>query len=726
MTTSLSSSTNARRAWREWRFWLMGALFATGTAAILIVPLLASDQVALEPGDVALRDIKAPRGVTYVSDIETEQARADAERRVAPVYTPVDPAVSRQQVAKTRQVIDFIRAVRADTVTPVDRRREMVQAVPELTLTPAQIDNLLVLADTTWELLAQETITVVDLAMRETIRDTDLAEKKARLPVLVSVSLSEDQAALVSALAQGFIAPNSLLDAAATEQRRVEARNGVQPKQVSYVAGQVVVREGQLVTPNMVEALEHMGLVTPAVAWSDIAGLALTALLVAAVIGLYLWQHEPVLSQHPRNLLLVVLLLLGFLIIAKLMVPGRTVLPYVFPASALAMLLTVLLGPGLALVASAALAVLIGVMTDGSLEFTTYFVVGSAVAILTLSRIERLNNFFAAGLAVGVIHTVTVIAFRLPSGTLDPVGSVTLVAAALANGILSASITLGGLFVFGNVFDVTTTVQLLELSRPTHPLLNELMHKAPGTYHHTLMVANLAEQAASRIGADALLTRVGAFYHDIGKMARPYMFVENQVEGANVHNQLDPQTSAEIIISHVADGLELARKYRLPSRVRAFIPEHHGTMRAGFLYNKALERANGDTGKVNESSFRYPGPKPRSKETALLLLADGAEAATRAGRPTSAEQVAEIVKKVVDDRAAQGQLDECPLTLNDLRLARESMVTTLQGVFHPRLQYPEPAQPSDASLAPAPADPGVQERIEAIRSRQTRPDRTPN
>ncbi|HJW84936.1 MAG TPA: HDIG domain-containing protein, partial [Anaerolineae bacterium] len=263
--------------------------------------------------------------------------------------------------------------------------------------------------------------------------------------------------------------------------------------------------------------------------------------------------------------------------------------------------------------------------------------------------------------------------------------------------------------------------QLLELARPTHPLLNELMRKSPGTYHHTLMVANLAEQAAVRIGANALLTRVGAFYHDVGKVARPYMFVENQIGGSNVHDQLDPQTSAEIIVSHIRDGLELARKYRLPPRVRAFVPEHHGTMRAGFLYQKALERAGGDASKLDESSFRYPGPKPQSKETALLMLADGVEAAVRATQPGSPEQVAEIVKKVIDDRVAQGQLEECPLTLNDLRLARESFVAMLQGVFHPRLQYPEP-KTIDEETKPSPSPIDLRARIAPGRAREIRKD----
>jgi putative nucleotidyltransferase with HDIG domain len=212
------------------------------------------------------------------------------------------------------------------------------------------------------------------------------------------------------------------------------------------------------------------------------------------------------------------------------------------------------------------------------------------------------------------------------------------------------------------------------------------------------MVANLAEQAAERIGANSLLTRVGAYYHDIGKMVRPYMFVENQVEGANVHDQFNPRTSAEIITSHVTEGLELAKRYRLPSRVRAFIPEHHGTMRVSFLYQKAIERSPTGAAGVDESAFRYPGPKPQSKETALLMLADGCEATVRANRPAAPDQLNELVRKVINDRIAWGQLDECPLTIADLDKVRESFVTTLQGMYHPRLRYPDQEQKTEPSL----------------------------
>jgi hypothetical protein len=231
-------------------------------------------------------------------------------------------------------------------------------------------------------------------------------------------------------------------------------------------------------------------------------------------------------------------------------------------------------------------------------------------------------------------------------------------------------------------------VRLIELSRPDYPLLQRLLREAPATYHHSLMVANLAEQAAERIGADALLTRVGAYYHDVGKIARPYFFTENQVEGVNPHYRLDPHTSAEVIIEHVKDGLELARRYRLPSRVRAFIPEHHGTNWVSFFHDKAVRLA-GDSATVDADEFRHRGPKPQSKETALVMLADGCEATVRSVRPASAEEVAEIVNRLFAKRVADGQFSECDLTLRDLEIARETFISSLKGVFHPRIQYPQ-------------------------------------
>ncbi|MGL4650262.1 MAG: HDIG domain-containing metalloprotein, partial [Caldilineaceae bacterium] len=281
-------------------------------------------------------------------------------------------------------------------------------------------------------------------------------------------------------------------------------------------------------------------------------------------------------------------------------------------------------------------------------------------------------------------------AFRLPFDTLSNTQRLQQLMVLLLNGGLAASIALLGYFALGNLFGLTTSLQLNELSRPTHPLLRQLLLKASGTYHHTIVVSNLAERAAAAIGADALLARVGAYYHDIGKTVRPYFFTENIDEDASPHDRLDPQTSAQIIISHVRDGLDLAQKYRLPRRLQDFIREHHGRSLVQYFYIRAVREANGAP--VDEEAFRYPGPRPRSKETAILALADTCEAAARAMRPAAREELATLVNRLIDERLAEGELSECPLTFRDLQTIREVFVQVLQGVHHPRIVYPTPQE----------------------------------
>jgi hypothetical protein len=373
------------------------------------------------------------------------------------------------------------------------------------------------------------------------------------------------------------------------------------------------------------------------------------------------------------------------------MVPSGLVLRYLFPASALAMLATASLGTHAGVAAAAFLGVTTAVIADNSLEMVTYNLFGGVIAALTLGRVDRIGTLFRAGafVALGLVSVVAV--FHLPQDIRQPTELVISAATAAANGGISASLALGGLFLIGPLFDIVTTMRLIELSRPDHPLVQRLLREAPATYHHSLMVANLAEQAAERIGANALLTRVGAYYHDVGKMARPYFFTENQVEGVNPHEQLDPQSSAEILIGHVQDGLELARRYRLPSRVRAFIPEHHGTNWVSFLYEQAVEEA-GDAALVDEHAFHHIGPKPQSKETALVMLADACEAAVRSIRPNTGEELAQIVNRIIDQRMVDGQLSESGLLLKDVDVVRETFVGVLKGVFHPRIKYPKTAK----------------------------------
>ncbi|MCX7680972.1 MAG: HDIG domain-containing protein [Anaerolineae bacterium] len=698
--------TPHHRGWWAWlRLVLLGLMLVSVTGLVIAHPTLLAGRVALEVGDVAAEDIRAPRSLVYESALKTAELRAQASAAVEPIYTLPDQAIARQQLDRARQVLDYLGSVRADPLATPARKRGWILAVPELADLPAEIlDLMLTLSDASWNRVNFETLAVVDQAMRREIREGYLEEAWSEVPSLVSLDLSEEEAAVTVALVQRFLLPNSFLDPVATAEARQRASQEVRPVLRTFEAGEILVREGKRVDPLDVEALDQFGLRQPRVEWKNwLAGL-LFAAVETSLLYLYLARFQPdVLWEGERCLLLALLTSLSVLL-AGLMVAEGEVLRYLAPAPTLAMVMSTALGPHAGLATALFLGITGGVAANYSWELMAYMTLGGVMAVLTLQQTEHIGAFFRAGAFAALIHLVLILTFSLSRGTIRFRELLIAMLSGVANGGISASLALGSLFLIGPLFDLSTTMRLVELSRPDHPLLQRLLREAPATYHHSLMVASLAEQAAERIGANVMLTRVGAYYHDIGKLTRPYFFIENQLDGSNPHDQLDPHTSAEILIAHVKDGMELARKYRLPRRVRDFIAEHHGTSQVSFMYNKAVQLA-GNPVQVNPDDFRHRGPKPRGKETALVMLADACEAAIRAARPTSAEEITKLVNAIIDRRVAEGELSECDMTLRDLEIVRESFASSLRGIFHPRLQYPQ--QGSTAEIGERDAQTGL-------------------
>jgi len=667
---------------------LLSLLFVVAVSLILVFQLLPTEQVTLEEGDVSPVDIRVPRKTTYVSQILTEEAQVKAEADVRDAYDPPDARIARQQVTRARQVLNYIDSVRYDAYADLGVKADWIAAVPDLDLTPEVIRQILLLSEGDWSEVSNEVVYVVDQVMREEIRESQLAGTKRVLPTKVSLNLSEGEAEIASELAKNFIKANSFYNKEKTEENRRLERESVEPVARVLEEGEVVLRAGDIVDLLDLEALAALGLRQAETEWPDIVSAILFVVVVTMILDLYLLRLRSGFWANQRHTFLVFLLVILFILAAKLMVPGHTLLPYLFPSAALSMLLMVLLGPQVAIAVTIVLGLMVGFMAGGALELTAYTLVGGLVASLSLWRAESLNAFLRAGIYATLANVAVVLAFRLPDQSFDLLGMVQLVLASVSNGGLSAILTLGGFFLLGSVFDITTPLRLMELARPTHPLLRQLLLKAPGTYHHSLLVSNMAEQAAEQIGANALLARIGAYYHDIGKTVRPYFFVENQADGVNVHDRLDPKTSAQIIVSHAKDGLDLARKYRLPGKIQEFIAQHHGVGVVSYFYQQARQR-EGDTATVNEDDFRYPGPRPLSKEVAIVMLADGCESAVRSARPTSPEEIDELVRKVINDRLLRGELNESDLTLRDLNKIRDAFTNILQGVFHPRIKYPE-------------------------------------
>ena len=694
-----------RSAWRRVLhaslFGLLVVILCTGALAFRFPP---GGQVTLSVGDVSPTDIRSPAQRTFVSDILTQQARAAAEALVQDVYDPPEQRVARQQIARARDILDFIESVRHDTAASDEERAAYLKAIADLPLDDTVVSKILKLSDAAWQQVADEVLRVLGLVMREEIRQTWLEEKRRTVPARVSLDLDEAQTDVVVALVRGLMRSNTFYNAEKTAELRRQKADSVEPVGRTIEVGEVILRAGDIVDELDVEALEALGLREDELNWQEVLEIAAFLLVITITGWLYLGRTYPQIWDSPLQAALVATLLVLFTALAKVMVAGHVALPYLFPLAGLSMLLASLLHLQVGVTSAVMLALVAGYLSHGSVEIMVYLLVGGLVAPLSTRRVARLNNFLWMGVYVGLAEAVTVLAFRLPSGNYDWLGLATLLSAAVANGAFSSSVTLLALFLLGSIFRITTPLRLMELARPTHPLLNQLLLKAPGTYNHTLLISNLAEQAAEAIGADSQLARVGAYYHDIGKTLRPYFYVDNQFDGANVHERLDPQTSAQIVISHVTDGIELGKKHRLPARVLAFIAEHHGTLLAQYFYNEACEQAGGCE-HVDESLYRYPGPKPQSRETAIVMLADACEALVRSERPSTAEEVDALVQRIIRKRIEQGQLDECDLTMRDLEKIRRAFVGVLQGVYHPRIRYLEPLAPGKGGVAPKPAEP---------------------
>jgi hypothetical protein len=684
--------------------WAIGVLVVV---AILVVQLPLSGKVTLQVGYVAMEDVVAPRQATYVSEILTQQRRDLAANAVSDVYDPPQTRVVRQQLALANRILDTIAAARSDEgIRDLSARVSQIQEATSIGLGPETIQRILTMPQTEWDRIASEIQVVLERAMREEIRETNLADERRKVAARVRLDLSDEDAAVVVRIVQDLLVPNSFSNIEKTEQRRQQARDAVEPVTAAVERNEIILRAGDIVTPLDIEALDALGLRQNRWSWRDASLAAVFVLLMGVLFLYYLWRQEPPLWLDPARLLVLLLLLLVFLLAARLVLPAGSVPSYLFPYAALAMILGVLVNLRVALVAAALFSLMAAWVASSGLEIVVYAFSGSLVGALKLRRGERLTSFaWAAGYVV-LTNLLVLSAFRLGGSGQSVQAVAELALAAVANGLLAMTLTLLGVYLLGSLPGMTTSLHLLELSRPTHPLLRQLLLKAPGTYHHTLIVSNMAERAAEAIGADSLLARVGAYYHDVGKTIRPYFFVENRDEGIDPHDRLDPYASAQIIVGHVRDGIELARKYRLPRGIAAFVPEHHGTMLAPYFYREAVKQAGGDPEKVDKSQFVYPGPKPRSRETAIVMLADGTEATARSKRPSSIEELDQVVGEAMQSRILAGQLDECPLTMEELYGIRRAFVDVLRGLQHPRIDYPAEV----VAEKPAPGDEDVRDQ----------------
>jgi hypothetical protein len=682
------------------------SLFACGLV-VLLTAILGADLVSpsLQPGveltsgQVAPATVRAPRAATFISEILTEEKRVEAARAVEPQYDYTEAGaaqISEAQVAAFRRLTQRINdAFGYDD--PAARRSAIESAFPDLSSDSRF--TLLTLDAIRWGAIRDEAAAVLAARERTEIRDTEVVEERTSLPLRFPVAWTAAEKQLAAELVSPFIVPTSSYSESLTEAARTDARQAVAPVEVSYARDQVVVEAGAAVTPLELEAVAALGLDERGIDLYRIAGWLVLAALLVLVLLAWIWRFRREL-WHRDNALLLISLLLIVAVLAIKASAGRSILPYFMPLAAVGIVLAILLGAGPAMAVQAAISVLAGAANGSSLELTTYFLLGGIAGIIAIRRGDRLQVFVQAGLAVAVANVAVIAVFSL-LGERDLTGTAQLFAAGIASAAGSAIAAAGAFAVLGDIFGIPTVFQLQELSNPTRPLLRRLLTEAPGTYHHSLMVGNLAERAAEAIGADPILARVAAYYHDVGKLANPAAFIENQAGGGNLHDDLDPETSARILRAHVADGIDLAYKAKLPKALIAFIPQHHGTAKMSYFLEKARDEAADAYGgrgtaagaaaaaAVPEATFRHQGPKPQTREAAVLMLADSVEASVRSLATHDEPAIRAMVGRIVTERLEDGQFDECDLTLRDVERIREAFVSQLLGAYHQRIAYPQ-------------------------------------
>jgi len=495
--------------------------------------------------------------------------------------------------------------------------------------------------------------------------------------------LEPGEAELILGVVGPVIQPNLVLDLQKVNRIKEEAMREVQPVYVER--GQMIVRRFDPVTEEHVQILQDLGLLKETSNFWSAAGLLLLLAVMMALFGVYLYEQKPEFLANERHLALLGLILILVTGIAKVlgMIPWEGA-GYLAPVALATMLIAILLDAHIALMTAAFLAVIVGMAAGQELKFSFVALASGLAGVLSVRKVSDRSDLTRAGFVVGAVTFITMLALGLFRAERF---LVTYSFLGLVNGLASAIGTIGLFPYLESAFGITSQLRLLELSNPNQPLLRKLLMEAPGTYHHSMIVGNLAEAAAEAVGGDSLLTRVGAMYHDIGKTKRPYFFIENQYGGENPHDKLAPTLSTLIVTSHVKDGVELAKQHRLPEVVIDFIRQHHGTTLVKYFYQKAKEMGREDD--CDEKDFRYPGPKPQSKEAAIVLLADSVEAAARTlSRPTPG-RIEGLVRKIVKDHLADGQLDESDITLRDLDKICDAFVRVLTGIYHKRIEYPE-------------------------------------
>ncbi len=659
--------------------------------------------VKLEVGQVARQDKEAPLTTTYVDQKQTGELRAREAEEVSTIWqTDRDVSGAVQSdisgffkvIRKYRNLDTYemqrdLNLMREPDLT-LEKKIEFIQQEIDLEISKEEIQLVL---ETDTHLLNSIEKFLKELTLEylnNGIQPSFLENVKTKIAMDIQNSnFTSSYKGLLNTIAYQVVRPNLIIDVEETHRRQEEAMAKIPPVERTVRQGEIIIRAGDVVTEEDIAILEALGLQRPQVNIRNIIGLVMIVAIMMAVAIFYLYRYHQKVYYDDNVLYLLGLLAIFIILIAKLLTLTQLInTGYLVPIALISILFSILVDSLISIMFTAILTFIIVIVTGGDYATAAVLLVSGLTGIFSVSKVSGRSDLVRAGFYVSGATAVTILAYSLTQ-PLSGFEVLKFTLWGIINGIFAAIMANGLLPYLENVFGITSAIKLLELSNPNQPLLKKLLMEAPGTYHHCLLVGNLVEAAADKIGADSLLVRVGAYYHDIGKIKRPYLFSDNQFGGDNPHNKLSPGLSTLIIKSHVKDGIEMARKYKLPKPVLDIIQQHHGTNLISFFYQEALQDEKYDN--VKEDDFRYEGPKPQTKEAALIMLADITEAAVRSKGFNSSNynRIEGLVRELVHKKLEEGQLDECDLTLKNLDKIASAFTKVLSGIYHQRIEYPE-------------------------------------
>ena len=681
---------------------VLGVAVTIALTALLCAHLLPN-RTNLKLGETATSDVVAQRTVRYEDTELTSRLRREAADDIDEVFVVQSDAA--------KQADEALQAV-FSIVETADRDAEKVivadvERATGLALSYKKVLEPLLTTDRAGRTLALDVSTaVLSRVMAMPIHDTqdDIAVAKRDAAAAMAIdTLPEQLRSPVRTILQGLITPNRILDRMETTRRRADAQSRIPRQYRRVAAGQAVIRSGERTTQAHLDAFSALGLRS---ATLDASAISTVFLLVSGMVLLVsAFARQYAREIWSRNNLKVLTAIVVTIAVAGIKI-GSTLLGLPFSGvhfgylgmmcvASAGMVLAVLVCPNIATLVVALLSTAAGLILNNELRFTIVTLGSSLVGIVAVSTLRNRTDLLRSGLLLAISNAFLIVLAGLIEGdTLQE--HITGVLWGVVAGGVALMLFYLGVAIFERIFGVTTHLRLLELADPATPLLQEFRMHVPGTYAHSLMVANLASAAAEAISADALLTRVAAYYHDLGKMSRPEFFIENQT-GENIHETINPSLSAVVLASHVKDGMEMAKVAGIPAKVIDVMSQHHGTSVMKYFYHQATD---GIPDRLLEAQFRYPGPKPQSKEAAILMLADTVEAASRVLQQATPQKLAEFVQRMIQDKLADGQLDESDLTLREMKTIETVFIHILSGTMHGRIRYPEQDQADAALEAP--------------------------